>query len=148
MHHHAIHQPIMALSYLAYTSIASEGLTQDDVLAIFESSKRNNEQRNITGILVHGDNKFLQIIEGEKPVVEALYARLLNDARHGNVVKLAEGKLTKRFFPNWSMGLQAVDGTEFSAIVKLFGGERVTPHKGQLALTLVQGFVLTNIQFI
>ena len=70
---------------------------------IFRTSVRNNIRDRITGALALPDGKFVQVIEGLKPDLEALMARLRADQRHENLVVLGDWSVAARLFAGWAM---------------------------------------------
>jgi hypothetical protein len=96
---------------LTYISTAARDLRSeaiDDILAV---SRRNNRRDRITGLLVHDGRRFLQVLEGTVPLVEAAYARILKDARHRACVKLDERAAETRVFGEWDMACRRIDST-------------------------------------
>lgn len=75
----------------------------DALRAIFVTSVRNNRRDGITGALALPDGKFVQALEGERPALEALAARLAADTRHTNIVVLGEWEISARLFQGWAM---------------------------------------------
>ena len=51
---------------LIYSSEASSELTADDIENILGEARENNKKIDITGVLVHLDNIFIQVLEGKK----------------------------------------------------------------------------------
>jgi hypothetical protein len=89
---------------IIYVSRAQSSLPLElkDILA---SSRKNNRPLGITGAMGFLDGLYLQYLEGEASVVNALYQRIEQDARH-SAVKILESKtVSERAFPGWSMGL-------------------------------------------
>lgn len=78
-----------------------------DILSV---SARRNLRDKITGIFIHHEGSFFQILEGHPEKVEACYARILADTRHDNVEKLADRMIDRRKFSRWSMAF--VDTSE------------------------------------
>lgn len=76
-----------------------------DIKDILSSSQRNNQALGITGALCLSNGIFLQCLEGERSVVNALYHRILADRRHNGTEILAYDEVVKRMFTGWSMGL-------------------------------------------
>lgn len=70
---------------------------------ILISSRRNNEQNNITGALLFNGLAFAQVLEGPRPAVEALYVTICEDSRNSHNVLLETGDIAKRDFARWSM---------------------------------------------
>ncbi len=83
---------------------------EDAVLAdIVSQCRSNNEPKNICGVLCYGDGSFFQCLEGERPAVEELYDRLLNDPRHHKITLLSKRPVERRLFRQWSMKFMNVD---------------------------------------
>lgn len=89
------------LLYISTTRTPITPALLDDILA---ASRRRNAAAGITGLLVAGGRRFLQVLEGERAAVEQTFARICDDPRHHAVVRLSEGPIAARNFPNWAMG--------------------------------------------
>lgn len=90
---------------IIYASSASQPLDDEELQALFEVSKRNNEAAGVTGLLLYKDGNFLQLLEGEKNAVQTVYERVRKDPRHKDVILLHQESLRDREFVGWSMGL-------------------------------------------
>lgn len=93
----------MSHFFLIYSSVPSRILTEEEVQDLLTVSRRENEIRNITGMLLCLPETYIQLIEGRENEIRKLYLNLLNDRRHHKVITLKEGIIEKRFFPAWSM---------------------------------------------
>ena len=51
----------------------------------------------------------MQLLEGSKPAVLSLFAKIKDDPRHRDVVVLLESETPNRDFQQWSMGFKKVD---------------------------------------
>ena len=102
------------LRRLIYTSKATEEFTKRSLLDILHDSRTYNTIDKITGLLMHKDGYFLQIFEGEKVVVNDLFARLHNDPRHADIHMIQDSIVEKRLFSNWAMGCADFDDPELS----------------------------------
>jgi hypothetical protein len=89
---------------LMYVSRAVEGATPAALFDILKKSKANNQKIGITGVLCYSEGIFLQVLEGGRLVVNALYNRIASDARHFDVMLLSYEEIAERQFPNWFMG--------------------------------------------
>lgn len=94
----------MKLYQLVYTS--ARRCSDADIHDILSSCKKNNPGKNITGILLHSDQRFIQIMEGEKDVLEKLFSTVKEDKRHAGVNLRFFGPVEKRHFPDWHMGFK------------------------------------------
>lgn len=100
------------MKYLIYLSTAVELQNQEQLLQILKTSRRNNAANHITGMLLYGEGTFVQVLEGEENVVNETYKRISADQRHFGLIKLAEGNLVQRNFPEWSMGFKSANPEE------------------------------------
>ena len=89
---------------LMYASRAVESVSQDDVAAILKSSRSHNPGAGLTGVLCLSAGTFLQLLEGGRAPVSALYNRIVADPRHRDVVMLSFEEIGERRFAGWSMG--------------------------------------------
>ncbi len=88
---------------LTYCSKARQDLSEQDIVDILYVAREFNAENNVTGCLLYHGNKFIQLLEGEKAVVQGLFSRILIDKRHFNVILLNQGSKPERTFRNWSM---------------------------------------------
>lgn len=88
---------------LIYSSDARVGLQYTDFIAIMEKAAETNAARAISGMLCYGGGKFLQALEGERAVVNALYHHIATDSRHSCCQLLNVEEITSRDFAEWSM---------------------------------------------
>ena len=102
---------------LIYSSIRQPDSTDADIQDILEACKRNNPGKDITGVLLHSNYRFIQYLEGSSQQVIDLYDKIRMDNRHKNVVMLAYGPIDERVFPSWHMGYRSVDNVEFNSAI-------------------------------
>lgn len=86
----------------------------DDIL---RSSRRNNRRDGLTGLLVVGGRRFLQVLEGPGALLDAAYRRIRNDQRHFAMVELGRKPISERAFADWDMGCEQLDGDDLSDLV-------------------------------
>lgn len=85
---------------------SSVGLpSHDELRKILNVSRVLNKHDGITGLLLHHDGSFMQILEGNPEATRELFSKIQKDPRHRNIIKLSEKSTTSRLFPNWSMAL-------------------------------------------
>ncbi len=89
---------------LMYASRATDSVDHEALLAILRKSKVNNTATGVTGVLCYSGGIFLQVLEGGRTPVSALYNRIATDPRHRDVVLLAYEEVNERRFSGWSMG--------------------------------------------
>ncbi|CAN5126898.1 hypothetical protein BH24PSE1_BH24PSE1_11760 [soil metagenome] len=92
---------------IAYFSTATVAQTKSLVEDILTVARAHNARTSITGLLVAGGNRYMQIIEGPRVQVETLWAAILRDERHCAVTELVNRRATARLFGSWSMAFQS-----------------------------------------
>lgn len=141
----------MALHQLIYMS----SLTSDDETALSEilaASVRNNQRKNLTGMILYADGNVLQVLEGEQEPLLETFQVIQADWRHRGVFVLLEEEIPVRRFSSWSMGfrqLTADDLARLPAAAHVFKARRdeialrVRPSD---ALTILQSFAEGSMQ--
>jgi len=92
---------------LAYISTARQPVDAAYVDSILKASRLNNGRAGLTGLLVSGGRRFLQVLEGEPSALLQTYARITADPRHFAVVELIRRPIDRREFGDWAMAHQA-----------------------------------------
>ncbi|MEM8577175.1 MAG: BLUF domain-containing protein [Pseudomonadota bacterium] len=118
----------MNLTRLVYYSQRnpSENL---DAGQLIETCQRNNIRLHLTGMLHYNGDHFLQVIEGGRVEVSALYHRISRDPRHMNIILLSCNDVRERLFPTWSMGLhQGMDEMARQIYLRYFSTDDINPE--------------------
>lgn len=118
----------MNLTRLVYYSQRnpSEKLDTSDLIAV---CRRNNDRQNLTGILHYNGDHFLQVLEGGRVEVSALYHRISRDPRHSNIILLSCQEVRERLFSKWSMGLhQGMTERTREIFLRYFATDEVNPE--------------------
>jgi hypothetical protein len=97
------------LSKLIYASQATRAMRPDELTLLLASARRNNEKLGLTGLLLYCNQSFLQVLEGEAEVIDALYQKIEGDPRHQKLRLLLRAPIDVRKYPAWSMGFDHVD---------------------------------------
>lgn len=97
------------LYQLAYMSTTERRWSQADLLELLMLSRARNPALGISGILLFRDGRFLQILEGGRDEVEALYDAIRADERHKEATTIWEMESDSRWFANWSMGFRDLE---------------------------------------
>ncbi|MGB0722243.1 MAG: BLUF domain-containing protein [Gammaproteobacteria bacterium] len=92
------------LCHIIYTSITTDAFSESDLESILEVSRTNNRKRFVTGMLLFDKGHFFQVLEGEEPVVDALFEKISRDPRHEKVVIVVREPIRERSLYEWSMG--------------------------------------------
>lgn len=97
---------------LLYVSTADARLTAEGLDAILHAAQINNAANGLTGLLVYTGSQFMQLLEGSKDAVEAVFAAICSDPRHHSVARLIAEPAQERSCPNWAMALRVVEPPE------------------------------------
>jgi hypothetical protein len=104
------------LYHLGYVSTQTRPMTSADLLALLTRAREANSKRNVTGLLLHREDSFFQVIEGAEQEVLAVFEQVKRDPRHQRVEVLFQGACDKREFSDWRMGFIELDGIDVSAL--------------------------------
>ena len=93
------------LRRIIYTSVATLPLNQRSLLDLLHEARGFNTIDNITGLLIHDDGRFLQVVEGPPEPIAKLVVRLKRDTRHTLFEIHGDVRVDTRLFSDWAMGL-------------------------------------------
>jgi Sensors of blue-light using FAD len=121
-----------------YTIIYSSGiepyLGDIDISSLLYAARQRNAEHKITGILLHFNGKFIQVLEGEESTVKKLYENISSDRRHKNLKVIFEKEIDKRQFDGWNMGFKNISEKELeeNPILKSFIDDQVSADSGEM----------------
>ncbi|ATC94761.1 BLUF domain-containing protein [Pseudoalteromonas tunicata] len=88
-----------------YTSHAKTPLSPEQLSTLKKSCIEYNTQHKITGMLLYNNMKFMQVLEGDKETILALFKKIKQDPRHHQVEALILNPIDERNFGQWAMGI-------------------------------------------
>lgn len=100
---------------LIYISSTRTPFSASDLETILTISRRNNAAVGVTGLLVAGGRRFLQVLEGSEDAIERVFQRIRQDNRHHAIVTLSKSEIDAPSFGEWSMGYVAGSAAAGSA---------------------------------
>ncbi|MDX6746890.1 BLUF domain-containing protein [Polaribacter sp. PL03] len=106
----------MKLRRIAYTSKATIHFSKRDLLDLLHDSRAYNSMDKISGVLIHKNGYFLQIIEGDSKDVDDLLTRLHKDTRHTDFKIINDSFVPDRMFSKWAMGCADFDDPTLAMI--------------------------------
>ena len=92
--------------FTVYVSSAVQLFTETELTQLLETSRCNNAEAGITGMLLYKDGNFMQFLEGPKDNVCALLDQIRHDPRHKGMMLLLQQEHPDREFSEWSMGFK------------------------------------------
>lgn len=130
---------------LLYASRVVDGTICDVVQAIVNQSRQHNPQHGITGVLCHSEQVFMQVLEGGRDAVNALYNNILRDSRHSDVILLDYEEITERRYAGWTMGQANMAKINPSILLKYSPLPELDPHRmsGKCLLALIDELIAT-----
>ena len=120
--------------HIVFVSVATIEFSEDRLLELLEQARRLHSRFSITGMLAYSDGRFMQVLEGKKEAVQAVYANIAADLRHGRLEKLADGPIARCEFTGWHMGYATTPG-RYPLLPNLLPLSRL-PVAGQLRQVL------------
>jgi Sensors of blue-light using FAD. len=130
---------------LLYASRAADKVTAEIIDSILQQSRRHNPELGITGILCHGGDVYMQVLEGGRAAVNGLYNRIARDPRHGDVVLLHYEEVPERRFAGWTMGQVNLAKVNPSTLLKYSEKPALDPFEtsGKASLALLEELIAT-----
>ncbi len=93
---------------LSYVSSVDHPMSTEELVELLQECLTNNQRDGVTGMLVYGNDTFLQTLEGEEATVDRLYEKIQQDPRHGKVKSLSRKTIETRQYSDWSMGFKRI----------------------------------------
>ncbi|MGI4862974.1 MAG: BLUF domain-containing protein [Janthinobacterium lividum] len=109
------------MHHIIYLSWATFPFTNEQLQSLLTLARRRNTELAITGILLYGNECFLQVLEGEQELVQELYALIRRDPRHGNFITFVDKPVAQRAFADWVMAFQPVSAQQLDDVVGYLG---------------------------
>lgn len=110
---HMLTEPLF---HLGYVSTETGDMGTQGMVDLMTEARRINTQRDITGLLLHRERSFYQVLEGTEAEVKRTFASIEKDDRHTGVDVLFEGEVEEREFADWRMGFLNLDGVELETL--------------------------------
>ncbi|MDF1748999.1 MAG: BLUF domain-containing protein [Alphaproteobacteria bacterium] len=113
----------MSVRRLVYFSRSLTGPSDEDISAILETSRHRNKQEGVTGLLLHLQGVFAQVLEGPPKTISAVLDRIKRDPRHNQLTILTDETVSHSVFTDWSMAYVDTDVSNLLKIAGLSGVE-------------------------
>ncbi len=101
---------------LIYVSSAVTPFSDEELKSLLVNCRSRNTSIEVTGLLLYKDGNFMQLLEGEREVLETLYTKISRDPRHRGLIVLIRQTIAERSFPNWSMGFRDLRNKEVQSL--------------------------------
>ena len=131
---------------IIYLSSAVDAVDDIELEKILVKSETYNSTNNISGILLHIDGDFIQVLEGEKENVSLIFDKIKTDKRHKGLITVYEGEFAKRQFENWSICYKSNNFKDIDKIegLKEFDKTNLFNSNDRIALTFLSVFLKSH----
>lgn len=116
------------LTRLIYASEPTDALTPASVQHIVDRAQSNNAQTHLSGLLAFDSGCFLQVLEGPRAALSALFCRIAADPRHRRIELLEMTPVDERRFSHWNMGFAPADAAHAEMFLRFGASPRFDPY--------------------
>lgn len=109
------------MHHIIYLSWATTPFSDTQLQELLAVSRTRNALLGVTGILFYGNERFMQVLEGEEAAVRDLYARIQRDPHHDNILTYIDKPIANRAFARWSMAFEPVAPQHFERLAGYLG---------------------------
>ncbi|MES2061018.1 MAG: BLUF domain-containing protein [Bacteroidota bacterium] len=131
---------------IVYVSTAVKLLDDDQLLNILASSRKNNNELNVTGVLLYSEGTFIQALEGDNNDIDFIFSKIEKDLRHKNMITLINEQISQRSFSDWSMGFSTPRAEKLKDVLGyLQSVDSLNANKGTgAAIMTIKTFIESN----
>ncbi len=97
---------------LCYIRKQKEILSSSNLEDLFQFVVKTNTTLNISDVLLHNNNFFLQVLEGDKDSIQDLFANIRRDQRHHELLLILNQKVENRIFNNYEATFSVLKSKE------------------------------------
>jgi hypothetical protein len=94
---------------LIYVSTAVNLMSNEELLDILRISRKKNETKSVTGMLLYKGGNFMQVLEGPEESVNEVFSAIQADSRHTDIILISNEPIEKRQFADWKMAFVNLD---------------------------------------
>jgi hypothetical protein len=94
---------------MSYISAASKPFTKERLRNLVNESSSLNAKAHVTGMLLHKNGHFMQVLEGTEKAVRETFGRICKDTRHFGIIVLIREAAAERHFPGQPMAFRNLD---------------------------------------
>ena len=136
---------------LIYLSTATNKSMNDSELNnLLQKSQKSNRENDISGILLHINGEFIQVLEGSKKTVLDLFAIIKNDKRHNNVIAFDEKEISERYFSGYFMAFDPEHynkSNKFKSLIN-FNHDKILNSDKDSVLVFLNSFLESHKKYV
>lgn len=107
---------------VVFVGTAPTAVNEHEMLRLLKQARIANRKQNVSGMLLYIGGCFLQTLEGEPAMVDAVSGTIFRDKPRMRLTQIAREPITEREFSEWTMGFATVDSLEAG---RLLGDEKL-----------------------
>jgi hypothetical protein len=112
---------VKSLISLIYASRSTECFHEHEIPDLLQQIRIANAKQEITGMLLYISGAFLQVLEGQPEMVDAVFSRILRDNRHTQSTLIGRESIPERAFEGWTMMHKTLDPVEAGELIGEIG---------------------------
>jgi len=106
-----------SLISLIYASRSTEQFHEHEIPDLLHQIRLSNAKQEITGMLLYISGSFLQVLEGQPQMVDAVFSKILADKRNTQIRAIARESIPARAFEGWTMMHKTLDPVEAGELI-------------------------------
>ncbi len=101
---------------VSYISSATSPMSTEELSRLLAECREYNAAHGVTGMLLYSNGTFVQVLEGEDPIIDELLDRIEGDPRHTGIKLLGRKHIERREYSGWNMGFKRVSDRDLRHI--------------------------------
>ncbi len=97
---------------VVYVCSTSTGINEHEILRLLKQARIANRKQDVSGMLLYIGGCFLQALEGEAAMVDAVSGTIFRDKPRLRLTQIVREPIAEREFSEWTMGFATVDPLE------------------------------------
>jgi hypothetical protein len=97
---------------VVYVCSTTVGINEHEILRLLKQARIANRKQDVSGMLLYIGGFFLQTLEGEPAMVDAVSGTIFRDKPRMRLTQMARESIAEREFSEWTMGFATVDPLE------------------------------------
>jgi hypothetical protein len=106
-----------SLISVIYASRATQEFHEHEIPDLLKQARLANAAHELTGMLLYIAGAFVQVLEGEAAMVEAVFETIRADKRHCQVALISSEPILERAFEGWTMSHKTLDPVEAGELI-------------------------------
>ena len=102
---------------LIYASRSTEHFHEHEIPDLLKQARLSNAKHELTGMLLYIGGSFVQVLEGQPALVEAVFATIVRDKRHTQITLITKESIAERAYEGWTMSHKTLDPVEAGELI-------------------------------